>query len=66
MIIDHGDGFMSLYGHNEELLYDVGDWVQAGEPITMVGVNPGNTQGLYFELRRNGKALDPATWLAKR
>jgi septal ring factor EnvC (AmiA/AmiB activator) len=66
MIIDHGDGFMSLYGHNEELLYDVGDWVQAGEPITMVGVNPGNTQGLYFELRRNGKALDPAAWLAKR
>ena len=66
MILYHGDGFMSLYGHNDSLLRDVGDWVQAGEPITMVGVNPGNTQGLYFELRRNGKALDPAAWLAKR
>jgi septal ring factor EnvC (AmiA/AmiB activator) len=66
MIIDHGNGFMSLYGNNESLLFDVGDWVQAGEPIVTVGVNPGSTQGLYFELRKNGKALDPASWMAKR
>ncbi|MFT5139343.1 MAG: septal ring factor EnvC (AmiA/AmiB activator) [Lysobacterales bacterium] len=63
MIIDHGDGIMSLYGHNESLLYSVGDWVQPGTVISTVGENSGNDQGLYFELRNNGKAVDPASWL---
>jgi septal ring factor EnvC (AmiA/AmiB activator) len=63
LIIDHGQGFMSLYGHNESLLQDAGAWVEAGETIGIVGSNPGSTQGLYFELRRNGKAIDPAAWL---
>jgi septal ring factor EnvC (AmiA/AmiB activator) len=63
MIIDHGDDIMSLYGHNESLLYDVGDWIQPGTVISTVGENPGNDQGLYFELRNNGKAVDPAVWL---
>ena len=63
LIIDHGQGFMSLYGHNESLLQDAGAWVEAGEVIGVVGSNPGSTQGLYFELRRNGKAIDPAAWL---
>jgi septal ring factor EnvC (AmiA/AmiB activator) len=65
MIIDHGDGIMSLYGHNESLLFGVGDWVQSGTVISTVGENPGNDQGLYFELRNNGKAVDPAGWLAR-
>ncbi len=65
MIIDHGEGFMSLYGHNESLLYEVGDWVEPGEVISVVGVRTGDDQGLYFELRKNGKSVDPAAWLAR-
>ena len=65
IIIDHGQGFMSLYGQNESLLHEAGTWVENGEPISVVGSNPGDTQGLYFELRRQGKALDPAAWVAR-
>jgi len=65
IIIDHGQGFMSLYGHNEGLLLEAGAWVDPGEIISVVGSNPGNGQGLYFELRKNGKALDPTSWLAR-
>lgn len=65
MVIDHGDGFMTLYGHNESLLHEAGEWVAAGEAICVVGSNPGSTQGAYFEIRRNGKAVDPAAWLAR-
>ena len=65
MIIDHGDGIMSLYGHNESLLYDVGDWIQPRTVISTVGENSGNDQGLYFELRNMGKAVDPANWLTR-
>ena len=63
MIIDHGDGFMSLYANNESLLHDVGDWVEAGSVISTVGASIGNGPGLYFEIRKNGKALDPAVWI---
>ena len=65
IIIDHGEGFMSLYGQNESLLAEAGAWVEPGEPISLVGSNAGSTQGLYFELRRAGKALDPAAWIAR-
>ena len=65
IIIDHGQGFMSLYGHNESLLHEVGAWVEPGAAIAVVGVNTGNDQGLYFELRKDGKAIDPAAWLAR-
>ena len=65
IIIDHGEGFMSLYGHNESLLYEAGDWVEPGEIISVIGVRTGNDQGLYFELRKNGKSVDPAAWLAR-
>lgn len=63
MIIDHGDGFMSLYGNNEALLFEPGDWVQPGEVIATVGDQPGDEQGLYFELRNKGRAIDPAAWI---
>jgi septal ring factor EnvC (AmiA/AmiB activator) len=63
LIIDHGQGYMSLYGHNETLLQEVGAWVEPGEIISVVGSNPGKGQGLYFELRQSGKAIDPAAWL---
>jgi septal ring factor EnvC (AmiA/AmiB activator) len=65
MIIDHGQGYLSLYGHNESLLREAGAWVEPGEVISIVGDNQGNEQGLYFELRMDGKAMDPATWLAR-
>ncbi len=64
LIIDHGDGFMSLYAHNEALLRDVGDWVNPGEVIASVGSTGGvELSGLYFELRRNGDPINPARWL---
>lgn len=65
IIVDHGQGYMSLYGHNESLLHDAGAWVEPGDPISIVGTNPGNEQGLYFELRKGGKAIDPAGWLSR-
>ena len=65
MIIDHGEGIMSLYGHNESLLHGVGDWVFPGSPISIVGSNQGAAQGLYFELRSQGKPVDPAGWLKR-
>lgn len=65
MIIDHGDGFMSLYGQNESLRYEVGDWVEAGGVIANVGADPEGSSGLYFEIRKDSKALDPAAWLKR-
>ncbi len=65
MIIDHGDGFMTLYGNNESLLFDVGDWVEPGSVISTVGASPLSGTGLYFEIRRHGKAMDPAVWLKR-
>jgi septal ring factor EnvC (AmiA/AmiB activator) len=67
IIVDHGDGFMSLYAHNEALLRDEGDWVQAGMALARAGASGGAEQsGLYFELRKNGQPLDPRLWLQKR
>ena len=57
---------MSLYGNNESLLHDVGAWVAPGDAISIVGSNPGSDQGLFFELRKNGKAIDPAGWIRRR
>lgn len=65
MIIEHGDGFMSLYGQNESLLYEVGDWVEPGGVIATLGAKPEGDSGLYFEIRKDGKALDPAAWLKR-
>jgi septal ring factor EnvC (AmiA/AmiB activator) len=62
-VIDHGDGYMSLYGHNQALLKDVGDSVETGEPIALVGQSGGQqASGLYFEIRHRGKAVNPKTW----
>ncbi|HZP66527.1 MAG TPA: peptidoglycan DD-metalloendopeptidase family protein [Rudaea sp.] len=64
VIIDHGDGYLSLYGCNEALLKDVGEWVDANEVIATSGASGGRrTPGLYFELRYQGKAIDPRGWL---
>jgi septal ring factor EnvC (AmiA/AmiB activator) len=65
MIIDHGDGFMSLYANNESLLHEVGDWLEPGTAISTVGSSTFNGSGLYFEIRKNGKSMDPAVWLKR-
>lgn len=62
-VIDHGDGYMSLYGHNQTLLKNVGDQVETGEPIALVGQSGGQSRSsLYFEIRKNGKAVNPKLW----
>jgi septal ring factor EnvC (AmiA/AmiB activator) len=62
-VIDHGNGYMSLYAHNQTLLKSVGDRVETGEPIALVGQSGGLEQsGLYFEIRHLGKALNPKLW----
>lgn len=64
LIVDHGDGYLSLYGGDETLLKDVGDWVDAGDVIATSGDSGGRkTPGLYFELRHQRKPLDPMRWL---
>ena len=64
LIVDHGEGYLSLYGCNETLLKDVGDWVDAGELVATSGASGGRrTAGLYFELRHDGKPMDARAWL---
>lgn len=66
LVIDHGDGYMSLYGHNETLTKEVGEWVDTGEVIALTGASGGgDTRGLYFALRHNGAPLDPAPWFGR-
>jgi septal ring factor EnvC (AmiA/AmiB activator) len=66
-IIDHGDGYMSLYGHNQSLYKSVGTWVEAGELIARVGDGGGQAaNGLYFEIRYRGDPVDPAAWCKSR
>lgn len=64
-IIDHGDGYMTLYGHSSSLFTSPGDWVAAGEPIAQAGRTGGtDSPALYFEVRHNGKPDNPGRWLA--
>lgn len=64
LIIDHGDGYMTLYGHGDSLYKDVGDWVDAGDVIAGVGDTGGpDRAGLYFELRVGGEPQNPLSWL---
>jgi septal ring factor EnvC (AmiA/AmiB activator) len=67
MILDHGDGYMSLYGNNESLLKQAGEDARAGDTIASVGTSGGNPEsGLYFELRYQGKPFDPLPWVTLR
>ena len=66
LIVDHGGGYMSLYAHNESLLRDTGARVRRGEHIARVGNSGGQGRNaLYFEVRRNGQPIDPASWLRR-
>jgi len=63
LIIDHGKGYMSLYGYNQALYKEVGDWVEADEAIATLGQSGGQNQpALYFELRHQGKPINPKRW----
>jgi septal ring factor EnvC (AmiA/AmiB activator) len=66
-IVDHGEGYLSVYGNNESLFKSVGEAVKAGETIAAVGNSGGNPEtGLYFELRHLGQPIDPLKWFAPR
>jgi murein hydrolase activator len=67
LVLEHGDGYMSLYGHNEVLFSAVGDWVAAGQVVSQVGDSGGRDQaGLYFEIRSGTKPQNPAQWFSSR
>ena len=64
LILDHGDGFMTLYGHNQELLKDTGEWVNPKDEIAKAGNTGGLTESaLYFEVRHQGQPKNPKIWL---
>lgn len=66
MIIDHGNGYMSLYGNNETLYKQVGDLLRGGDTIAAVGNSGGNEDyGVYFELRHKGEPMDPISWVTR-
>lgn len=63
VIIDHGDGYMSIYAHNQNVYAQVGDWVHMGETIATLGDSGGQNQAaLYFEIRKRNVALNPQEW----
>jgi len=66
LILDHGGGYMSLYGYNEGLLKSVGEGVKGGDAVAQAGASGGAEEsGLYFELRHDGKPFDPLRWVAR-
>ena len=67
VIVDHGDGYMTLYGYNETILKNTGDWVAPGDVIATVGDSGGQSRaGLYFELRRGKQPVNPRQWVTRR
>lgn len=67
IIVDHGDGYLTLYGYNETLLKNTGDWVAPGDAIATVGSSGGQPQSaLYFEVRSGRQPLDPGDWATRR
>jgi septal ring factor EnvC (AmiA/AmiB activator) len=67
VIVDHGEGFMTLYGYNETTLKSAGDWVAPGDVIATVGDSGGQQQtGLYFEVRQGAKPQNPRTWVSRQ
>jgi septal ring factor EnvC (AmiA/AmiB activator) len=66
VIVDHGSGALSLYGYLASTAVAVGDRVEAGAPVGAAGEAPGGAPGLYFELRIDGRSVDPVEWLQAR
>lgn len=66
LILEHGGGYLSLYGHNDQLFKSVGDWVAPGDVISTVGDSGGRARPeLYFEIRKGARPLDPSQWIGK-
>ncbi|TBR43798.1 peptidase M23 [Marinomonas agarivorans] len=66
VILDHGEGYMSLYGYNQSLLKEVGEWVNTNDPVATVGTSGGQSKpGLFFSIRHNGSPINPLSWVAK-
>jgi septal ring factor EnvC (AmiA/AmiB activator) len=66
VIVDHGEGFMTLYGYNETLAKSTGDWVAPGDVIATVGDSGGQSQaGLYFEIRQGTTPVNPRRWITR-
>jgi septal ring factor EnvC (AmiA/AmiB activator) len=66
-IVDHGEGYLSLYGYNERLYRSVGERVDPGDTIAAAGDSGGRNQPeLYFEIRKGGRPIDPQPWFSKR
>ena len=67
VIVNHGEGYMTLYGYNETILKTTGDWVAPGEVIATVGDSGGQAQpGLYFEIRKGTQPINPRQWITRR
>ena len=66
IIVKHNDAFLSAYGHNDKLLVAEGDQIQRGEAIARMGQGPGQKPRLHFEIRRNGKPVNPRRYLPAR
>jgi len=67
VIVDHGEGYMTLYGYNETILKNTGDWVAPGDVIATVGDSGGQQRSsVYFELRRGTEPVDPRQWVTRR
>ena len=67
VIVNHGEGYMTLYGYNETTLKTTGDWVAPGEVIATVGDSGGQAQpGLYFEIRKGTQPINPRQWITRR
>ena len=67
LIVDHGDGYLTIYGNNESLYKQAGENVKSGEVVAVIGNSGGNPEsGLYFELRHQGQPLDPLKWVSLR
>nr|MCH9672425.1 peptidoglycan DD-metalloendopeptidase family protein [Gammaproteobacteria bacterium] len=67
VIVDHGEGYMTLYGYNETILKNAGDWVAPGDVIATVGDSGGQNQAsVYFELRKGTQPINPRRWVTKR
>jgi len=65
LIIDHGKGYLTIYGNNESVLKQIGEPVRTGDAVATVGASGGNMEsGLYFEIRHEGKAFDPMRWVS--
>jgi len=67
VIVNHGEGYMTLYGYNETILKNTGDWVAPGDVIATIGDSGGQAQpGLYFEIRKGAEPINPRRWITRR